>query len=60
VLNVTQDHLDWHGDMPAYAAAKARIFGQTTLMVINRDDALVDDGAGAGHGQGRAARPPRR
>ncbi|HNQ10155.1 MAG TPA: Mur ligase family protein, partial [Giesbergeria sp.] len=28
VLNVTQDHLDWHGDMAAYAAAKARIFGE--------------------------------
>lgn len=42
VLNVTQDHLDWHGDMAAYAAAKARIFGQTALMVINRDDALVE------------------
>jgi UDP-N-acetylmuramoylalanine--D-glutamate ligase len=27
VLNVTQDHLDWHGGMDAYAAAKARIFG---------------------------------
>ena len=26
VLNVTQDHLDWHGDMDAYAADKARIF----------------------------------
>jgi UDP-N-acetylmuramoylalanine--D-glutamate ligase len=41
VLNLTQDHLDWHGTMPAYAAAKARIFGQQALMVINRDDALV-------------------
>ena len=41
VLNVTQDHLDWHGDMPAYAAAKARIFGQQGLMVLNRDDAGV-------------------
>ncbi len=41
VLNVTQDHLDWHGDMAAYAAAKARIFGQHGLMVLNRDDALV-------------------
>jgi UDP-N-acetylmuramoylalanine--D-glutamate ligase len=29
VLNVTQDHLDWHGTMEAYAAAKARVFGQT-------------------------------
>jgi UDP-N-acetylmuramoylalanine--D-glutamate ligase len=28
VLNLTQDHLDWHGGMAAYAAAKARVFGQ--------------------------------
>lgn len=41
VLNVTQDHLDWHGSMQAYAAAKARIFGQKALMVLNRDDKLV-------------------
>ncbi len=42
VLNVTQDHLDWHGSMAAYADAKARIFGQSALMVINREDALVE------------------
>jgi UDP-N-acetylmuramoylalanine--D-glutamate ligase len=41
VLNLTQDHLDWHGDMPAYAAAKARIFGAQGLMILNRDDAGV-------------------
>ena len=41
VLNVTQDHLDWHGSMQAYASAKARIFGATGLMVLNRDDATV-------------------
>jgi UDP-N-acetylmuramoylalanine--D-glutamate ligase len=41
VLNVTQDHLDWHGSMPAYAAAKARIFGERALMVLNRDDETV-------------------
>jgi UDP-N-acetylmuramoylalanine--D-glutamate ligase len=41
VLNVTQDHLDWHGTMDAYAAAKSRIFGQQGLMVLNRDDAQV-------------------
>jgi UDP-N-acetylmuramoylalanine--D-glutamate ligase len=41
VLNVTQDHLDWHGDMAAYAADKARIFGLGTTRVLNRDDAIV-------------------
>jgi UDP-N-acetylmuramoylalanine--D-glutamate ligase len=41
VLNLTQDHLDWHGDMAAYAADKARIFGADTVRILNRDDAQV-------------------
>lgn len=41
VLNVTQDHLDWHGSLQAYAQAKARVFGERSLMVLNRDDAMV-------------------
>jgi UDP-N-acetylmuramoylalanine--D-glutamate ligase len=41
VLNLTQDHLDWHGSMRAYAAAKARIFGERALMVLNREDMAV-------------------
>ncbi len=41
VLNITQDHLDWHGDMDAYAKAKERIFGAHTVRVLNRDDARV-------------------
>ena len=41
VLNITQDHLDWHGDMSAYVAAKANIFGRDSICVLNRDDALV-------------------
>jgi len=41
VLNITQDHLDWHGDLAAYARAKSRIFGANGLLVLNRDDAEV-------------------
>lgn len=41
VLNITQDHLDWHGDMDAYVAAKAKVFGTGTFMLLNRDDARV-------------------
>ncbi|MDB5941796.1 MAG: murD [Ramlibacter sp.] len=41
VLNLTQDHLDWHGSMDAYGAAKARVFGHGALMVLNREDPLV-------------------
>ncbi|KVL29351.1 UDP-N-acetylmuramoyl-L-alanine--D-glutamate ligase [Burkholderia territorii] len=41
ILNITQDHLDWHGSFDAYAAAKGRIFGATTTRVLNRDDAAV-------------------
>jgi UDP-N-acetylmuramoylalanine--D-glutamate ligase len=42
VLNITQDHLDWHGSMAGYAGAKARIFGKQGVMVINRDDPAVE------------------
>ena len=38
ILNISQDHMDWHGDMAAYGAAKQRIFGNTSLRVLNRDD----------------------
>ena len=41
VLNLSQDHLDWHGGMAQYAAAKSRIFGQKGLMLLNREDPLV-------------------
>jgi UDP-N-acetylmuramoylalanine--D-glutamate ligase len=41
VLNLTQDHLDWHGSMQAYAAAKARIFSRETVQVLCRDDPAV-------------------
>lgn len=41
VLNITQDHLDWHPDMQEYAEDKFRIFSENGVCVLNRDDSLV-------------------
>ena len=42
--NLTQDHLDYHGDMAAYAKAKALLFSRAELKtaVINADDAYAE------------------
>lgn len=41
VLNITQDHLDWHGRFDAYVTAKSHVFGPNTVRILNRDDARV-------------------
>ncbi len=40
VLNISQDHLDWHGSLSAYVEAKTRVYGKGT-MLLNRDDETV-------------------
>lgn len=41
VLNMSEDHLDRHGDMAGYHAAKHRIFQGVKKVVHNRDDSLT-------------------
>ena len=44
LLNVAEDHLDWHGTADAYAQAKARLFahqGPDGLLVVNGDDPVA-------------------
>lgn len=36
--NLTQDHLDYHGTLENYAAAKAMMFAQAEISVLNVDD----------------------
>lgn len=45
VLNVTQDHLDWHGTMDDYLQAKQRIYDAARVCVVNRADPLTWPGA---------------
>ncbi|MFN9336877.1 MAG: UDP-N-acetylmuramoyl-L-alanine--D-glutamate ligase [Alphaproteobacteria bacterium] len=54
MLNLSPDHLDRHGNMAGYAAAKARIFarqGADDVAVLGQDDAMT-----AQLGAGLAAR----
>ncbi|GAA2355903.1 UDP-N-acetylmuramoyl-L-alanine--D-glutamate ligase [Saccharopolyspora halophila] len=49
VLNLADDHLDWHGSLEAYGAAKAKIFEGNEVAVANADDEWsVRLAAGAG------------
>jgi UDP-N-acetylmuramoyl-L-alanyl-D-glutamate--2,6-diaminopimelate ligase len=49
LTNLTQDHLDFHGSMAAYAAAKRRLFDEypAARAVLNVDDAFGSELAAA-------------
>jgi len=53
--NLTRDHLDYHGTMDSYGAAKARLFAREDLVsrVINVDDAFGRQLALDPRGRGR-------
>ncbi|GAA1147264.1 UDP-N-acetylmuramoyl-L-alanine--D-glutamate ligase [Nesterenkonia lutea] len=44
VLNIAEDHVDWHGSFDAYCAAKAKIFENTQVAcVYNADQRLTEE-----------------
>lgn len=64
VLNLAEDHLDWHGSIEAYGAAKARIWHgqqQQDWSIVNADDprtvGLQEQFATAGQAQFSSRRP---
>ena len=73
VLNLSQNHLDWHPTMADYRESKRGSIERTACQVVNLDDAASDPlvpvaaatgaaagvptGAGAGATAGAAARP---
>jgi UDP-N-acetylmuramoyl-L-alanyl-D-glutamate--2,6-diaminopimelate ligase len=42
VTGVTSEHLDFHGTLEAYRAAKARLVEEAPLAILNADDASFD------------------
>jgi UDP-N-acetylmuramoylalanine--D-glutamate ligase len=54
LLNVAEDHLDWHGSSAAYAEAKRRVFAHQDrdgLLVVNGDDPVAAGLAAAAPGR---------
>lgn len=41
ILNIADDHLDWHGDFDAYVEAKFSILDRSDIAVLNADDGEV-------------------
>ncbi|MFO1299367.1 MAG: UDP-N-acetylmuramoyl-L-alanine--D-glutamate ligase [Burkholderiaceae bacterium] len=41
ILNVSEDHLDWHATMDSYVAAKRRIYAPGTVAVFDRGDLVT-------------------
>jgi UDP-N-acetylmuramoylalanine--D-glutamate ligase len=50
VLNLAEDHLEWHGSMDEYAAAKAKIYQGAKTRIFNADDEWSVRLAGPGIG----------
>ena len=45
ILNIAEDHIDWHGTFDAYASAKFAIANMSELLIFNIDDSVVKERA---------------
>ncbi|MFL6238093.1 MAG: UDP-N-acetylmuramoyl-L-alanine--D-glutamate ligase [Actinomycetes bacterium] len=43
LLNIAEDHVDWHGSFEDYKSAKLRMQQQSGVLVVNRDDPVLRD-----------------
>jgi UDP-N-acetylmuramoylalanine--D-glutamate ligase len=41
ILNIAEDHVDWHGTFDAYAAAKLSLLEKSNTAILNADDHQV-------------------
>jgi UDP-N-acetylmuramoylalanine--D-glutamate ligase len=41
ILNIAQDHIDWHGSFDAYAGAKLSILDRATTAILNGEDGEI-------------------
>jgi UDP-N-acetylmuramoylalanine--D-glutamate ligase len=41
ILNIADDHLDWHGDFDSYANAKFSILDRAEVAILNGDDGEI-------------------
>lgn len=41
ILNIADDHVDWHGGFEEYISAKVRILNHSEMAILNADDGIV-------------------
>ncbi|MDP1720191.1 MAG: UDP-N-acetylmuramoyl-L-alanine--D-glutamate ligase [Candidatus Nanopelagicaceae bacterium] len=51
ILNIADDHTDWHGSFENYVAAKMRILDKADLAILNGDDSKIVEGVGKWEGR---------
>ena len=51
ILNIADDHVDWHGSFDAYAEAKISILDKSTTAILNGDDGEVVGRTSHWHGR---------